>query len=115
VPQRRGADDLGGELARHASRLLPVAPRDAHERLVDGPRLEPVGRDRVEQPADGRVGEALVQDPPERSELLRAQRRRARGHHRLLVPAEQLARSRQVGELREPLAQLSHLVGHATI
>ncbi len=70
----------------------------------------------LEEPADLGVGETVVCDPPERRELFRPDRRAARRHHGLLVPAEDRRRLRQVGYLGEAGAELvecgRHSAGH---
>ena len=61
-PERVGVADLGGELGRHARRLLVVAPDGGEQAdvvgvrvLAGGPRLE-----RVEQPPDLGVDQLVV-------------------------------------------------------
>jgi hypothetical protein len=112
--ERRRARDLGAEAGRHPGRLLEVVSRDP-----DQARLERVvlvlGRERLElleQPAHLRGGELLVRDPAHGCELLGADGRTARRHHRLLVPAEDRARPRQVVDLGQTRPQLVEPLPH---
>ncbi len=110
MAERARARQIGRQVVRHTAGLLVVAPRDADQRCVVGVRVglrEPLllAFQIPEQTADRVVGEALVDDPPECPELLRAQGCRTRRHHRLLVPAEQSAGVGEVLNLCESLTQ----------
>ncbi len=97
-----------GELGRDAPGLLPVAPGDADQAGVVGVVGERLleRRQPVEQPAGLVVDEALVDDPAERGQRLRARGRSPRRHHRALVPAQHAERPLQVVDLGEALPQL---------
>jgi hypothetical protein len=98
----------GRELRRDAPRLLPVAPGDADQAGVVGVVRERFleWRQPFQQPSRLVVDEALVHDPAERGERLRACRRSTGRHHRALVPAQHAERSLQVVDLGETLPQL---------
>ena len=72
------------------------------------PRLE-----RVEQLAESRVGDAVVEDPLERLELIGARVGAAGRHHRVLVPQQQAADAVEVGDLPRAAPQLAELGGFA--
>src|SRR5947207_3786040 len=108
VGERRRTRHLGAQVGGDLPRLLPVDARDANEA-----RLERVVRllllevgEFVEQAPDLRRREALVNHTPERRHLLRAAGGAAWRHHRLLVPAEDGTRPRQVADLSQAAAQL---------
>src|SRR5262249_32834290 len=63
-------------------------------------------RELVEQPADLRRREALVDDTAERRQFLGAPCRPPGRHHRLLVPPEDGARAREVADLGQAPAKL---------
>ena len=112
VPARRRARHLDAQLRRHPARLLPVAPRDADQarivRVVRQRLLE--RREAVEQTADLGIGEAVVDDPAERGERVRA-RCRAEGRHRdALLPAENACGAAEIRDLRKSLAQGGEIV-----
>src|SRR4029079_14495055 len=66
----------------------------------------------VEKATDLGRREPLVDDAAERGKLLGASGRTARRHHRLLVPAEDGARTSEVADLGEVPAQLLEGRGH---
>ena len=92
----------------HAAGLLPVAAGDADQarvvRVVRQRLLE--RREPVEQPADLGVGEPVVDDAAERCERLGAGLGPERRHRHALLPAEHACSPAEIGDLREPLAQV---------
>ncbi len=110
-----GARDLRREVGRDVDRLVVVAPEVADQRGVVGLGVGLVGEglQGIEQLAEPRVGDATVDDPLERLELIRPRVGAARRHHRVLIPQEQAADPAQISDLPRPLAQLDELLGLA--
>ena len=81
LAERRRAARLGGQAGRDAHRLLEVAPQLAQEAHVVGVRvlLGRPGLERVEQPAQLRLGQPVVRDGLERRRLVAAGARPAGG------------------------------------
>ena len=102
------------ELGRHAPRLVPVAPHDPEQarvvRVVVELRRQWLGA--LEQPPDLVGDEALVDDPAERRERLRAGGRALRRHRRPLIPAQHAERPLEIVDLREAQLQLGEGVVH---
>ena len=111
LAERGGAAQLRGEAGRDAHRLLEVAPQLAHEAHVVGVRvlLRAPGLERVEQPAELGIGQALVRDGLERRRLVAAGGRAVRRHHRVLVPEQQRVDVAEVGQDRGALVQRRQL------
>ena len=113
LAQRVGVADLGGELGRHAHRLLVVAPHGGEQAdvvgvrvLAGGPRLE-----RVEQPPDLGVDQLVVGDHLERRRVVRAGGGAVRRHHRVLVPEQHRVNAAEIGQLGHPLLERGQLGG----
>ena len=101
------ARHLGAKLGRHADCLVVLAPHDADEGGVVRIRVEGLrlARRLLEQPAGLVRDEALVGEQLQCSHLLGAVRRSGRGHHRLLVPAEDAHDALQVDDRSQPFLQ----------
>ena len=113
LAERVGVADLGGELGRHAHRLLVVAPDGGEQAdgvgvrvLAGGPRLE-----RVEQPPDLGVDQLVVGDHLERRRVVRAGGGAVRRHHRVLVPEQHRVDAAEIGQLGHPLLERGQLGG----
>ena len=103
----RGASHLCAELGRHAKRLVVVAADDPNEACVVGvgiERLRLAGRF-VEQPPRLVSNEELVREELERPHLLGPVTGAGRGHHRLLIPAEDPHDPLQVCDRSKPILQ----------
>ena len=103
LADRCGMDELAGEVGRNPARLLVVTPDDRHQPGVVGvePRAVDGAGGGVEQPSGFGADELVVADPLERGEGLGSALSPARGHHRLLIPPEQLGCISQIHELRQ--------------
>ena len=110
----RGAGHLGGEVGRHAARLLPIASGRADQARVVGVVVELllVAGEIVEQLADLVGDELLVRDPVERRHLVASHRAAAGGHHHGLVPEEDFLRAAQVMDLGQTCFQLGEGLFH---
>ena len=107
LTERGGPRHLGCQLGRHAHRLLATPRSDGHQAGVVGIGVGPVERipGRLEQRARLLGDEQVVPQPLERGPALGAGGPATRGHHRLLVPVEQLRDAAEIRQLRRPLAQ----------
>ncbi len=94
----QGADEVGGQL--HAA--VAVVLREAHHRALGLGQVGAVGRQRLDRVAVGRVDRALVRQRRERGRVLRAGGAPLARAVRLLVPAEEPERRREVLDLAHP-------------
>ena len=108
LPHRGGAREVGGEVAGDPARLLPATLdyRDQARFVRVGGRTVQLRLGGVEQPPGLGRDEALVEDALDGPDLVSAQPRATRRHHRLLIPLQELRSVAQVRQLRQTPAQL---------
>ncbi len=109
-----GARHLGGQLGRHAPRLLPVAPGRADQARLVGVVVETllVRGELVEKRADLVGDEPLVRDSVEGRHLRAPDGASPRRHHHGLVPEEDLQGPPQVVDLGQACLQLVETLLH---
>ena len=113
--ERGGPRDLGPQLGRHPSRLLPLPACHPHQARVVGVVRQAVylAARLVEQPAEIVGDQALVTNPRQRCQLLGARLSPRRRHLRPLVPVQKSPRPAEVADLGKQRSQLLQLARHA--